>query len=108
MIRTCEAEDFAGKMVCGRCTLAWGARGERPSCKDRADPPITFKEMVDVALEQATEIAASQRALVNAGLRTEPYMPALRRAAVLTAIAALIERAKGDTGFVERLKERAG
>lgn len=108
MIRTCEAEDFAGTMVCGHCTLAWDPRDERPLCKGRADPPITFKEMGDVLLAQAEEERGSQRAMVTAGLRKEPYMPALRKAAVLTAIAALVESVRSDAGFVERLKENQG
>jgi hypothetical protein len=101
----CQAEEYAGRMVCGRCNQAWTAdSNERPHCKDKADPPITLGEMIRVSLNEARRIVDSQRACVNAEFRKEPYMPELRNAAVLVAVADTLGRVRRDERIMKLLQ----
>ena len=100
----CQAEEYAGRMVCGRCNLSWANAAESGrGCKPKADPPIGLVEMHAVALGQAQSIIGSQHAAVNAEFRKEPYMPLLRQAAVMVAVAGLVERVRGDKRILELL-----
>lgn len=103
----CEAEEFAGLMFCGRCDLQGGAVGPKGNgCLPKAKPPIGLAEMREVARAVAEREIGSQHAAVNAEFRKEPYMPALRQAAVLYAMAKLVERVEADKEFLERLRKQ--
>lgn len=108
-VMICQAEEYAGRMVCGRCGLDWpkGAAGAaHPDCKDKADPPIRLTEMIAVAYGQARDIVGSQKACIAAEFRTTPFMPELRKAAVQVAIAETLERIKADEVIMGRLQGR--
>jgi|SRR5579883_2243985 hypothetical protein len=104
----CEAELFQGRMCCGRCGLSWDVDDEGAAagaCKPKADPPIGLAEMEQAVRSQARMLVHSQHAAVSAGYRSAPYMPELRKAAVLMAAAAVLERIAGDPRLVAMLKE---
>ncbi len=105
----CQAQEYAGRMWCGRCGTSWDVKDESDvagACKPKAEPPIALAEMEQGARGAALAILGSQHAAVNAGYRREPYMPELRKAAVLMAAAALLERVRGDARIMELLKEK--
>lgn len=103
----CHADLYATTMVCGRCNQSWPKGGNPKPCKAKADPAIGFDDMIDTLERQARLMTAGQWALVAAGTRTSPYMPELRKAAVLDAAAQLLARIKGDKKIVELLKSGA-
>lgn len=89
----CQAAPFEGGVwECGRCALAWHEDDRRPPCS-----PVTYTRLEAAAIEEATKIEQSQRALVAAGLRVRPHQPALKRAMELRAIARLVEKIKPVT-----------
>jgi hypothetical protein len=79
---------------------------DTPACKDKADPPITFAEMEHVARRLAADIVASQHALVKVARSSEPYMPELRKAAVLAAIVTVVAKLGAEKVRIE--VERSG
>lgn len=94
---SCEAVAFPNRMVCPRCDRSWAGdvwTQERPDCAPAAVPPVGLAEMIAVARFAADEVIASQVAAIEAGFREHPYPPAMRRAAVLAAIATLLKRLK--------------
>jgi hypothetical protein len=105
----CQAQEYAGRMWCGRCGTSWDVKSEADiggACKPKADPPIGFAEMETTVRGQALAIIASQHAAVKAGFRGDPYLPELRKAAVLMAVAVILERVRGDERIMALLKGR--
>lgn len=103
-LHICQASEYGAVTACGSCGLTWDTKADRPPCKPKADPPIDLTQMIEAAREEGWRLMASQRALVAAGMRADPCMPELRKAAVMLATASLLERVKGNAKVVELLK----
>jgi len=63
-------------------TAESGETSERPKPK-----PITLQEIIEECENHACDLETTQKALVAAGLRIEPYAPAIRQAVVFDKIA---------------------
>jgi hypothetical protein len=101
----CQALDFDGTTWCGRCRQHWTTGvSNSPPCKLTADPPIRIPEMVATLTGESQRKTDSQAACIAAKVRTEPYQPEMRKAAVLTAAAQLLDRVQGDKRIMELLK----
>jgi hypothetical protein len=104
----CEAIEFPGRMICPRCDQSWpGNRWsrERPYCKSKASPPINVNEMISAVRRAVDTEIDSQVTTVKAKFRTEPYRPAMRHIAVLSAVAAFLERILDDEQIMTLLKQ---
>jgi hypothetical protein len=101
----CGALDFAGHTYCSRCRLEWPTGlAAAPACKPKADPPIGIETMYRVLTDQAQYVADSQLAAIEAGFRTRPYEPEMRKHAVLMAAAQLLARIYQDKQIMDLLK----
>lgn len=108
--KLCEAENFLGVLVCGRCAQHWPASApiaERPECLPRAAPPITFAEMHQVVFSAARAAVNEQVVLCKSGAGFYPHMDVLRRAAVFYATARMIELIGGDIDLQARINRAA-
>lgn len=101
----CEADRYGNRTICGRCDQSWTDDKDRPPCLPLAKPPIVLAEMIEEARQVSEDEIAEQRALVNAGIRTIPMKTRLRKAAVMNAIASLLERVSADKRVMGWLKE---
>jgi hypothetical protein len=114
----CEARRMGTLMACGRCAAVFPNAGEHPGCAQSPSPPIGLEEIKTVVLSAADMIEDSQDILVrlridaeahgdtrmSESLRNAPRMSELRRAAVMRAVARLIERIEGDAEIKKRLR----
>jgi hypothetical protein len=94
----CEALLYADGFECERCAFGWDDGETPPTCS-----PLTLARLKAAAIEEAERIEASQRALIAAGDRKRRYVPAVKRALELRALARLVERVDGDREFKARL-----
>jgi hypothetical protein len=117
----CAARRYGDITACGRCGLRAPSNefldGE-VICKERTDPPIGLEEIRNVAIDAALAIEDQQNLLMTLradalahgdtkmadSLRNAPRMEELRRAAVLRAIAGLVDRIAGDAEIKKRLR----
>jgi len=113
----CAARRHGEITACGRCGQLW-VGDEAVPCKGRADRPIGLDEMRVVVEGLANDIEDRQPFLVTLradavahgdtktadSLRNAPRMEELRRAAVLRAIAGLVDRIEGGAEIKKRLR----
>jgi hypothetical protein len=106
----CEAARFGGVHACGRCSLTWpaSARGDDvPACKERPEPAITLPAMGQFLMARARQLEQSQAALVVAGDRAEPFMPALHEAAAYRAIDRLLALIHDDEDLRDLIRQKS-
>jgi hypothetical protein len=68
---------------------------------------VTFSEMVDACLSEATRIEVIQADLVATGIRAAPDPGKMRLRDVFSAIVRMIKLIRSDPALVERLKKKA-
>ena len=68
--------------------------------------PKSMDEMIDAIADEASRTESSQRALLIAGMRFNPYLPAIRRVVVLDAVYSLLKAIKDRPRDVVRWIER--
>jgi hypothetical protein len=66
-------------------------------------PKPTIKEMIEAVAIQSYEIEGGQERLMLGGVRSEPYKPYMRRAAVLTAALNLLSLIEANKDAVKRV-----
>ena len=79
------------------------AAGAAPAVEYGKRKRAGLDEMIWVATGLSEEIAAGQRSLVQAGIRTEPYAPYMRRAEVCDDIATFLARIRPFIPELQRL-----
>lgn len=67
--------------------------------------PVKLAEMVDAVDAVAAEQAASQRALVGAGLRVEPDPSRVRRIVALEMALEVLHAIEGEPGLAKRVSQ---
>ena len=88
----CDARIAYGKRwECVPCCFAWAIGDARPVCSK-----LTFKRLIDTAMDESLRIEATQSALVAAGLRGYPDQDQLRRAMEFRKLADLAARYRDE------------
>lgn len=97
----CQAKREGGYMRCHRCELGWRHDAPALICA-----PITFGAMRDVVADIAFEIEGFQQRLVKAAHVVTPSVVEMRKVAILSRVARLIEKCSADPVIIKQLQRK--